>query len=149
MSSQKNIAKLRRLFVPSGGTVACLMLSLCFVAQAQQGKGAPSKASLTGHYEGSAKNKAEEVITVGFDLTENDGALSGVIHSSHGDFPIARGSHQGEAVTLEFDAGGANGVISLKTTEDRLVGTWTTGEDGGPVDVKKIAAPDSGSKDKS
>lgn len=147
--SQKNLAKLCRLSMTAGCTIACLMLALCLAAQAQQDKGAPSKASLTGHYEGSAKNKAEEVITVGFDLTENDGALSGVIHSSHGDFPIARGSHQGEAVTLEFDAGGANGVISLKTTADGLVGTWTTGEDGGPVDVKKVAAQQGGAKDKS
>ena len=147
--SQKTMAKFHRRFVAAGFTVACLMLALCCATQAQQGKGTPAKASLTGHYEGSAKNKAEEVSTVGFDLTENEGALSGTIHSSHGDFPIARGSHQGEAVTIEFDAGGATGTISLKTTDDRLVGTWTTGEDGGPVDVKKVAAPDSGSKDKS
>jgi hypothetical protein len=146
--SQENMAKLYRRFVGAGCTVACLMLVLCCVAQAQQDKGTPSKASLTGHYEGSAKNKAEEAITVGFDLTENEGALSGVIHSSHGDFPIARGSHQGEAVTIEFDAGGATGTISLKTTDDRLVGTWTTGEDGGPVDVKKVT-PENGSKGKS
>jgi hypothetical protein len=32
---------------------------------------------LTGHYEGSAKNKAEEVIPVSFDLTEKEGALFG------------------------------------------------------------------------
>ena len=133
----------------AGCTVACLMLALCCVALAQQGKGTPSKASLTGHYDGSAQNKAGEAITVGFDLTEKDGALSGIIHSSHGDFPVVGGSHQGETVTIEFDAGGPTGTISLKTTEDRLVGTWTTGEDGGPVDVKKVAAPDSGSKDKS
>jgi hypothetical protein len=147
--SQKKMAKLDPRFVAAGCTVACLMLALCCVAQAQQGKSAPAKASLTGHYEGSAKNKADEVIPVGFDLTENEGALSGMIHSSHGDVPIARGSHQGETVTIEFDAGGATGTISLKTTDDRLVGTWTTGEDGGPVDVKKVAPPDSGSKDKS
>jgi hypothetical protein len=146
--SQKNLAQYRR-FVPAGCTVACLMLALCCVGHAQQGKGAPAKASVTGHYEGSAKDKAEEVITVSFDLTENEGALSGTIHSSHGDFPIARGSHQGEAVTIEFDAGGATGTISLKTTGDGLVGTWTTGEDGGPVDVKKVSTPESGSKDKS
>jgi hypothetical protein len=147
--SQTNMTQFYRRFVAAGCTVACLTLALYCVAQAQQGKGTPSKASLTGHYEGSAKDKAEEVITVGFDLTEKDGLLSGMIHSSHGDFPIASGSHQGEAVTIEFDAGGATGTISLKTTDDRLVGTWTTGEDGGPVDVKKVAAPDSGSKDKS
>ena len=127
--------------------IACVIALGC-VAQAQQSKGTPSKPSLTGHYDGSAQNKGGEVITVGFDLTEKDGALSGTIHSSHGDFPIVGGSHQGETVTIEFDAGGPTGSISLKTTDDRLVGTWTTGEDGGPVDVKKVA-PESAPKNKS
>jgi len=131
-----------------GWFIACLVLAVCCVAQAQKDKGAAAKASLTGHYEGSAKDKAENVITVSFDLTEKDGALSGMIHSSHGDFPIVGGSHQGETVTIEFDAGGPTGTISLKTTEDSLVGTWSTGDDGGPVGVKKVAAPEGASKSK-
>jgi hypothetical protein len=146
--SQENSVRPCRPFLLAGWTIAFLTLALCCAAQAQQGKGTPPKASLTGHYEGSAQNKAEEVITVSFDLTEKDGALSGTIQSSHGDFPIVGGSHQGETVTIEFDAGGPTGSISLKTTDDRLVGTWTTGEDGGPVDVKKVA-PEGNSKGKS
>lgn len=124
------------------------MVALCFVAQAQQDKSAPAKASLTGRYEGTAKNKAEEVITVSIDLTEKEGALSGTINSSHGDFPITGGSHQGETVTIEFDAGGP-GTISARLTDDRLVGTWSAGEDGGPLDVKKVAAQEGGPKGKS
>src|ERR1035437_3208093 len=110
--SRKNVAELGRIFVAARWCLAGLMVALCFVAQAQQDKSAPAKASLTGRYEGSAKNKAEEVITVAIDLTEKEGALSGTIHSSHGDFPIAGGSHQAEAITIEFDAGGP-GTISL------------------------------------
>jgi hypothetical protein len=116
-------------------------------AKAQQAKSGPAKASVSGHYEGAAKNKAEEVITVAIDLTEKEGALSGMIHSSHGDFPITGGSRQGEAVTIQFDAGGP-GTISLRLAEDKLVGTWTTGEDGGSVDVKKVVTQE-GAKDKS
>lgn len=74
------------------------MLALCLVAQAQQNKSAPAKASWTGRYEGSARNKAEETITVAIELTEKEGALSRTIHSSHGDFPITGGSHQAGAV---------------------------------------------------
>src|SRR5271165_5015176 len=140
--SQKNIAEPCRRFVAARWTIACLMLALCFGAQAQEDKSAPSKKSWTGHYEGSAQNKAEEVITVSIDLTEKEGALSGMIKSSRGDFPIVGGSHQGETVTIEFDAGGPTGTISLKATDDRLVGTWSTGDDGGPVDVKKVAPVD-------
>jgi hypothetical protein len=124
------------------------MLALCFVAQAQQDKGAPAKASLTGRYEGSAKNKAEQVITVSIDLTEKEGALSGTIHSSHGDFPITGGSRREQTATIEFDAGGP-GAISAHITDDKLVGTWSAGDDGGSVDVKKVPAQAGGAKGKS
>lgn len=139
--SQNKIAKLGRKFIAVRWCLAFAMLTLCFVAQAQQDKGAPAKASLTGRYEGSAKNKAEEVITVAIDLTEKEGALSGTIHSSHGDFPITGGSHHAEAVTIEFDAGGP-GTIALHIADDKLVGTWSMGEDGGSLEVKRVPAPE-------
>ncbi len=125
------------------------MLPLCCVAQAQQGKGATAKPALTGSYEGTAKNNAGEVVTVTLDLTEKEGTLSGVIRSSHGDFTITGGSHHGEEVTLEFDAGGPTGTISLHMTDGRLVGTWGAGDDGGPVEVKKAAAQEDTPKAKS
>jgi hypothetical protein len=31
-------------------------------------------------------------------------------------------------------------------TDDRLVGTWNTGDNGGPVDVKKVAAQEGAPK---
>jgi hypothetical protein len=145
--SQKTIAK--ALPVAERWFLVCLMLALCCVAQAQKDKSAPAKTALTGRYEGTAKNKADEVITVAFDLTEKEGALSGTINSSHGDFPITGGSHEGDTVTIEFDAGGPTGTLSLHLTDDRLVGTWTAGEDGGPLDVKRVAAQPGGAKDKS
>jgi hypothetical protein len=146
--SQNNVVKLGQKFVAARWCLAVLMAALCFVAQAQQDKSAPAKPSLTGRYEGSANNKEEEVITVAIDLTEKEGALSGTIHSSHGDFPITGGSHQAEAVTIEFDAGGP-GTIALHIADDKLVGTWSMGEDGGPLNVKKVAAQEGGAKDKS
>ena len=146
--SQKNVARLGRRFVAACWCFACVVLPLCLVAQAQQGKSTPAKPSLTGRYEGSAKNKAEEVITVAIDLTEKEGALSGTINSSHGDFPITGGSHQGETVTIEFDAGGP-GTIALHIADDKLVGTWSAGDDGGSLEVKKVAAQAGGAKDKS
>jgi hypothetical protein len=123
-----------------------LVLLAAFVAGAQQGK---SKADLTGRYEGSAKNAAGEVITVTLDLAEKEGAVSGTISSSHGDFPISSGSHQGKTVTLQFDAQGTSGTIAMELSEDKLAGTWKAGDDGGPVDVKKVAAGQGTDKGKS
>ena len=117
--------------------IAVMLLALgAGIAGAQQGK---SKADVTGRYEGTAKNAAGEIITVTLDLAEKDGAVSGTISSSHGDFPITGGSHQGKAVTLQFDAQGTSGTISLEASEDKLAGTWNAGDDGGPVEVKKAA----------
>jgi|SRR5579863_634236 len=145
--SRENFAKLPKILAQRC-FLLCLIAAACCVAQAQQAKGGPAK-SVTGHYEGTAKTGADEAITVAFDLTEKDGEVSGMINSSRGNFPITGGSHKGDAVALAFDAGGGTGTISLKMTEDHLVGTWTTGEDGGPVDVKKVAAPVGDAKGKS
>jgi hypothetical protein len=75
--------------------------------------------------------------------------MSGMIHSSHGDFTISGGSHKGEDVSLEFNGSEASGTISLKSAEDKLSGTWSAGEDGGPLEVKKAAAKEGDAKGKS
>lgn len=115
-----------------------LLLLLCSFGLAQNAKSGP-KADLNGNYEGTAKNAAGEVIKVTLELTEKQGALAGTIRSDHGDFTITGGKQEGNAVTLEFDAGGTAGTITLKLAEDTLSGTWSAGEDGGPVEVKKVA----------
>jgi hypothetical protein len=136
----QSFGNLRRKSVAERFLILCALCALgCFV-QAQDSKSAPAKSVVTGRYEGTAKNAAGEVIQVTFELTEKEGAMSGMIRSDHGDFTITGGSHHGEEVTLEFDAGGPAGTINLKRAEDKLSGTWSTGEDGGPVEVKKAAA---------
>jgi len=136
MKSQAKVIKL----------LAAVSLFVAVCAGAQRGK---NKADSTGKYEGTAKNAAGEVITVTLDLIEKDGAISGTINSSHGDFPITSGSHQEKKVTLQFDAQGTSGTISLEVNGDNLVGTWSAGDDGGPVEVKKVAAQNGESKSKS
>jgi hypothetical protein len=136
MKSQAKVIKL----------LAAVSLFVAVCAGAQQGK---NKADSTGKYEGTAKNAAGEVITVTLDLIEKDGAISGTINSSHGDFPITSGSHLEKKVTLQFDAQGTSGTISLEANGDNLVGTWSAGDDGGPVEVKKVAAQNGESKSKS
>lgn len=133
--SQKKIARLAGIVQRM--LLVCLVVAPLFIAVAQQGK---AKGSVAGRYEGTAKNAAGDIITVAFELTEKDGAMSGMIRSDHGDFTITGGSHKGEDVRLEFDANGATGTILLKLAEDKLSGTWSAGEDGGSVEVKKAAA---------
>jgi len=119
----------------------CILLFFPILLVFQQHSATPdSSDSVAGRYEGTATNKAGEVITVTLDLKEADGVLSGKISSSHGDFPVVSGSRQGDKVSITFDTGGDTGSISLKRTGDKLVGSFTAGDDGGPVDLKKVAA---------
>jgi len=142
MSMSQSLGKFRRKSVAEGFLILCALCALGYFAPAQENRSAPAKAALTGRYEGTAKNAAGEVINVTFELSEKEGAMSGMIRSDRGDFTITGGSHHGEEVTLEFDAGGPTGTINLKRAEDKLSGTWSAGEDGGPVEVKKAAAGD-------
>ena len=141
-------AKLRRMTHSRGYLLVVALICLVSLALADEKKTAAPAASVTGRFEGTAKNKAEEVIPVALELTEKDGAISGMIRSTHGDFTITGDSHKDDAVNLEFDAGGPVGSITLKMTEDKLVGTWTAGDDGGDISVKKAAAQEGGAKDK-
>lgn len=134
--------------------MVCLVVALCCLAGAQQSKTAPdktapAKSDVTGRYEGSAKNGEGEVIAVTLELTEKEGAVIGMIRSSHGDFEISNGSHKEDAVMLGFDAQGTTGTISLHVNGDQLTGTWTAGEDGGPMEVKKTAPGEGDAKGKS
>lgn len=145
---EKKLVRTEHAFL-GGMLVVCLILVPLCVAVAQQDKKAPAKDSVNGHYAGTAKNRAEETIQVTFDLTEKEGVMSGMIRSDHGDFTITGGSHKGEDVTLDFDANGGSGTISLRLAEDKLSGTWSTGEDGGPVEVKKVVGQEETPKGKS
>lgn len=129
--------------------VLSLLLVALPVAVAQQAKKTAAKDSVNGHYAGTAKNRAEELIQVSLDLTEKEGVMSGTIRSDHGDFAITGGSHHGDDVTLEFKANGESGTINLKLAEDKLSGTWSAGEDSGSLEVKKVAAQDETPKGKS
>src|ERR1700757_4466408 len=113
--------RFRRSFVAQRLFILCLVLVLSSAVRAHDGKS--SKSDVTGRYEGTAIDNENQPIAVAFDLTEKDGAVSGNISSSHGDFTSRKGSRQGDTVTLEFDANGTTGTISLKRAEDKLTGT--------------------------
>lgn len=148
-SQTRGFAIVRRMFFRERVLIFGVLLSLACAAMAQQDKGAPAKTSLTGHYEGTAKNKAGEVIQVTIDLVEKGDTLAGNISSSHGDFAITGGSRQSETITIEFDTGGPAGTISVRLIDDKLVGTWSAGDDSGSVEVKRTAVQEKAPKDKS
>jgi len=148
MSTFRSHTNRRRVLMTGQLLSLSVMLAVCGGLAPAQSKSEPAKAAVTGNYDGTAKNNAGDVIPVTLELTEKEGAISGMIRSSHGDFSITGGSHHGEEVTLEFDAGGPVGTITLKMAEDKLSGTWSAGDDGGPIEVKKAAAQEEAPKGK-
>ncbi len=104
----------------------------------------------SGHYEGEATNRENQTLAVIIDLWDTDGALSGSIATPVGVFPITGGTRQARIFTIEFDAGGQKGSISAQFSDEGLVGTFSLGDDGGPINALKISAiPLSGGSSKS
>lgn len=93
----------------------------------------------TGHYEGEATNKENQALAVIIDLRDTDGALSGSITTPVGVFPITGGSRQGRSMIIEFDAGGQKGSITVQVSDKDLAGTFSLGDDGGPISVRKTS----------
>jgi Family of unknown function (DUF5694) len=129
----------RLLFLP-------LLAFLPFLSLAQQPapstpakKPAAARPSFTGHYQGTAKNKAQQLIPLAIDLTDEDGAFSGTITTSQGVYPIVGGTRRSTRITIIFDAAGEVGSIAAKLADSQLTGTFTLGDDSGSVDARKTA----------
>jgi hypothetical protein len=95
--------------------------------------------SFTGHYEDTATNKAQKAIPMAIDLTDASGAFSGNISTTLGVFPIVGGTRQANTITINFDASGERGSVLRKLSDGRFLGTFSLGDDGGPVDAKKTS----------
>jgi hypothetical protein len=94
---------------------------------------------LEGQYEGTATNKAQQAIPLVINLRYDGGRFSGQINSSYGVYPITGGTRNGDSITIEFDASGDKGAISAKFSGDTLVGTFSVGDDSGPINLTKIS----------
>jgi hypothetical protein len=104
-----------------------------------QGAGASLASSFTGHYEGAATNKAQQIIPLIIDLRDASGTLSGRITTPLGIFPINGGTQQANAITIHFETDGESGSISATLTDRKLLGTFSLGDDGGPIEARKTA----------
>lgn len=98
---------------------------------------ANSNRSLTGHYEGTATGKTQQIMSLAIDVIDTGGALSGRINTTFGVFPIVSGIRQDTTLSITFDENGELGHISGQITDNHFVGTFSLGDEGGPVNLKK------------
>jgi len=130
--------------------IAIALLAGASPAPATPKPGGDVRVAATGHYEGEATNKENQALAVIIDLRDTGGALSGSITTPVGVFPITGGGWQGRSMTIEFDAGGQKGTITAQVSDKDLVGTFSLGDDGGPINVRKTSeTPISGGAGKS
>jgi hypothetical protein len=98
------------------------------------------KADISGKYEGVAKSEAFGEIPLTVNLKNTGGKLSGTIETPQGPATITDGSYADGKVTIKFDAGGNEGVVTAMLNGDRIVGKWELGGAGGTLDLKKAGS---------
>jgi hypothetical protein len=98
-------------------------------------------ASLNGKYEGTAKGPNGDVL-VTLDLSDDAGKFSGGATTPRGAYKITRGQMVDGLLSLELDANGSVAKLSLKQTDDKLVGELTADGKTGPVELKRVVKDD-------
>jgi len=127
------LSNIRKLIHMSAAGFVLLLVAFMAAAQPQ--------ASLTGKYEGMAKDDAGQQQKVTLDLVEDAGKYSGTLTTAKGSFKILKGQMANETLTLEIEKpGGTSGAMAFKKSAAGLVATFT--EAGKPVtiDFRKAAA---------
>jgi hypothetical protein len=125
-------------------SIALLISSAAFAASFNKlAMDEKAAADISGKYEGVAKSEAFGEIPLTVNLKNTNGKLSGTIETPQGPATITDGSYADGKVTLKFDAGGNEGIVTATLNGDKLVGKWELGGAGGTLELKKAggAAP--------
>jgi hypothetical protein len=94
-------------------------------------------ADISGKYEGVAKSEAFGEIPLTVNLKNTGGKLTGTIETPQGPANITDGSYADGKVTLKFDAGGNEGIVTATLNGDKIVGKWELGGANGTLELKK------------
>src|SRR5689334_3922844 len=121
--------------------IALLISSAAFAAPFNR-RALDDKAAsdISGKYEGVAKSEAFGEIPLTVNLKNTGGKLSGTIETPQGPANITDGSYADGKVTIKFDAGGNEGIVTATLNGDRIVGKWELGGAGGTLDLKKAGS---------
>ena len=100
---------------------------------------APKPEALVGSWEGVSKGTNGELPLL-VELKLQDGRFVGVIGTPGMTVAIASGTLQGDALTLDIDAGGTAGTVSAKVTGPTIEGTWQVASESGTLQLSRKAA---------
>lgn len=110
----------------------------------KQSTAKPAADTVSGKYEGVAKSDQMGEIPLTVELKNDNGKLSGKIETPQGPAAITSGTYADGKLTMKFDAGGNEGIVTATVSGDKITGKWELGGVGGPLELKKsggAAAP--------
>jgi len=92
----------------------------------------------SGYYEGTATSKQSGQLSVSLNLARTSASFGGKLVTPIGTFPITGGRYANGGLHLEFDAGGATGVIDAELRAGALTGAFSVPDDSGPIKLRRI-----------
>lgn len=127
------------------GVLFLLFRGVCLPAFMAQGQKPPdsdkSAASdaISGRYEGIVKGPSVGDLYITMEIKNDDGNITGVIVASGSTIKIISGNYALNRLTVKFQVGGSDVVISAVYQDSKLVGNYTLAGETGTVDLKRIA----------
>jgi hypothetical protein len=128
--------QLSRCHLPKSATLLVLLLlsPLALCAQTQT----PTADQFVGNYKGTVKVGSGEV-DVTLEIKSANGKISGRAVTAGTEHQITSAEVVGGKLTLKFGTTDT-ASLTLRQSEDKLVGDWISGGQKGTVELKKIAA---------
>lgn len=121
--------------------VFCLSISLFTVASTAraQAKGGQSSStgSIAGHYDGVIRTSSLGNLTVALDLRDENGNLTGTLHSPLGEVAVTGGSYAEGRVTIKMEANGDEATFMGNFAGGQLTGDFNGFGQTGKVELKR------------
>ena len=129
--------QLSRCHLPKSATLLALLLlsPLVLFAQTQP----PTADQFVGNYKGTAKMGSGEM-DVTLEMKSVNGNISGRAVAAGTEYQINSAQVVEGKLTLKFGTGVDGASLTLRQSEDKLVGDWIRGDQKGTVELKKVAA---------
>ena len=129
-------------------TTSALLLLFCGfgatarIAQEQKTAGNDQSATsdvISGRYQGLVKGASVGDLYITMEIKNDGGNITGVIVASGSTIKIVSGNYALNRLTIKFQVGGSDVVISAVYQDSKLVGNYTLAGETGAVELKRIA----------
>jgi len=91
-----------------------------------------------GHFEGSATSSQAGKLDISLNLLCVGGHYAGTLNTPVGTYTVIGGTHKDGALRLQFSQEGVTSVVvEVKSVGNTLQGTFTSGDDAGPVELQR------------